>query len=104
MERRITTRARLSTPLWLNKYLGGYPHLAELVDLSEAGMLIRTIREPSNREQAFTLELGIPGNPHRLWIWTECVRRIGTLQALRVHYADLFELAQLRQLVRWSAA
>ena len=102
MERRLNPRARLSTPFWLNKYLDGYPHLAELVEVSEEGMLIRTIREPSNPKNTFALELGIPGNPHRLWIWTECVRRVGALQALRVHYADLFERAQLRQLVRWS--
>jgi hypothetical protein len=103
MDRRIAPRARLGNPLWLNKYVEGYPHLAKLVDLSEEGMLIQTFQEPSNGASTFALELGIPGNPHRLWIWTECVRRIGQLQALRVHYADLFERAQLRQLVRWSA-
>jgi hypothetical protein len=102
MERRLAPRALLNKPLWLNKHLDGYPHLAELVDLSEDGMLIRTIREPSNRESTFALELGIPGNPQRLWLWTECVRRAGALQALRVRYADLFEKALLRQLVRWS--
>jgi hypothetical protein len=103
MERRIAPRARLGSPFWLNKYIDGYPHLAELVELSEEGMLLRTIREPLTRDGTFALELGIPGNPHRLWLWTEHVRQMGPLQAVRVHYADLFERALLRQLVRWSS-
>jgi hypothetical protein len=99
----MTPRARLNNPFWLNKHVDGYPHLAELVELSEEGLLLRTLREPLNRWSTFALELGIPGSPQRLWVWTECVRRVGPFQALRVHYADLFERAQLRQLVRWSS-
>jgi hypothetical protein len=67
-------------------------------------MMIRTIHEPSNRESTFTLELGIPGAQHRMWLWAENVRKIGSLQAVRIRHADLLELAQLRQLVRWNAA
>jgi hypothetical protein len=105
MERRVSLRARLGDrSLWLNKHVEGFPHLAELIDVSETGMLIRTIREPSNRQAAFTLEFGIPGNPSPMWLWAELVRRSGSLQAVRIHHADLFERAQLRQLVRWFAA
>jgi hypothetical protein len=104
MERRIVPRARLGQTLWLNKYLDGFPHLAEVVELSEEGMVIRTILEPSSRETTFTLELGIPGSAHRLWLWAECVRRMGTLQALQIRYAELLDRAQIRQLVRWSSA
>jgi hypothetical protein len=106
MDRRINPRARLihTQTLWLNKYLEGFPHLAQVVELSEDGMLIRTIHEPLNRENTFTLELGIPGSAHRLWLRAERVRQMGAHQALRISYAALLDRAQLRQLVRWSAA
>jgi len=104
-DRRTTLRARLGErSLLLNKYVDGYPHLAELLDVSESGMLIRTIREPWNHDSTFALELGIPGSAHRMWLWAEVVRRSGTLQAIRIVHADLLERAQLRQLVRWNAA
>ena len=105
MERRVSARARLGDrSLWLNKYVDGYPHLAEVVEVSESGLLIRTILEPSNREKAFTLEFEIPGSQHRMWLWGELVRSSGSIQAVRIHHADLLERAQLRQLVRWNAA
>jgi hypothetical protein len=104
MERRITPRARLGQTLWLNKHLDGFPYLAEVLELSEDGMVIRTIHEPSNHGSTFTLELGIPGSAHRLWIWAERVRQMGKLQALRIRYAELLDRAQIRQLVRWSSA
>ena len=105
MERRVSHRARLEhRTFWLNKYVDGYPCLAELLDVSDSGLLIRTIREPSNRQSGFTLELEIPGSAHRMWLWAELVRSDGKVQAVRITHADLLERAQLRQLVRWNAA
>jgi len=104
MERRHALRAKLGQPVWLNKYVEGFPHLAELVEVSESGLLIRTIREPSNREGTFTLELSIPGSTHRMWLWAEKIRDVGNLQAVRIVHADLLERAALRQLARWSSA
>jgi len=103
-ERRVSVRARLAKPLWLNKYIEGHPYLSELLDVSEDGLLIRVIREPLNQEDSFPLELGVPGTPHRMWLWARSVRRVGETQAVRVSYADMLERAQLRQLVRWNAA
>ncbi|HEY1957403.1 MAG TPA: hypothetical protein VGH28_17410 [Polyangiaceae bacterium] len=105
MDRRVTRRARLDGgTLWLNKYVAGYPCLAEVIEVSDGGLLIRTIREPSTRESGFTLEFEIPGSSHRMWLWAELVRTEGALQALRITHADLLERAQLRQLVRWREA
>ena len=104
MERRTSLRAKLGQSLWLNKYVEGFPHLAELIEVSDSGLLVRTIREPSNRETRFSLEIGIPGSAHRLWLWTELVRKSDNMQALRIVHADLLERAQLRQLVRWNSA
>jgi len=104
VERRVSLRAKLDQTLWLNKYVEGFPHLAELVEVSDSGLVIRTIREPSTRDTTFALELGIPGSAHRTWMWAELVRKSEKLQALRILHADLLERAQLRQLVRWSLA
>ncbi len=105
MERRVSLRAKLGQTLWLNKYVEGFPHLAELMEVSDSGLVIRTTLEPSTRETTFALELGIPGTMHRMWLWTELVRKKGEkLQALRILHADLLERAQLRQLVRWNSA
>jgi hypothetical protein len=103
-DRRVSVRARLVKPLWLNKFIEGHPYLAELIDLSEEGLLIRTIREPLNQEDSFPLELGVPGTPHRMWLWARSVRRVGATQAVQISYADMLERAQLRQLVRWNVA
>jgi len=104
-DRRLSLRARLGgRALWLNKHVDGWPYLAEVVDVSETGLLLRTIQEPSNPQRAFTLEFEIPGSAHRMWLWAELVRTAGALQAVRLVHADLLERAQLRQLVRWNAA
>ncbi len=102
-ERRSSTRARLVKPLWLNKYIEGHPYLAELIDLSDEGLLIRIIREPLNQEDSFSLELGVPGTAQRMWLWARSVRRVGDTQAVQISYADMLERARLRQLVRWNA-
>ena len=104
MERRTSLRAKLGQSLWLNKFVEGCPHLAELVEVSDSGLVIRTIHEPSNHEGTFALELSIPGSNHRMWLWAEKVRTIGALQAVRIVHADLLERAALRQLARWHSA
>jgi hypothetical protein len=104
MERRTSLRAKLGQSLWLNKFVEGCPHLAELVEVSDGGLVIRTIHEPSNRVSTFTLELSIPGSTHRMWLWAEKIRNVGKLQAVRIVHADLLERAALRQLARWHSA
>ena len=104
MDRRTSLRAKLGQSLWLNKYIEGHPHLAELVEVSDGGLVIRTIHEPSNRATTFTLELSIPGSTHRMWLWAERIRTMGKLQAVRIAHADLLERAALRQLARWHSA
>ncbi len=104
VERRISLRARLAKPLWLNKYIEGHPYLAELIDLSEEGLLLRLIREPLNQEDSFPLEFGVPGTPQRMWLWARSIRRVGQTQAVQIAYADMLERAQLRQLVRWNSS
>ncbi len=102
LERRSSNRARLE-PLFCNKYIDGLPYLAEVVDLSEAGLLLRTTIEPEKQPECFSIELDVPGNPTRMWLWARTVRRERGLQAVELVGTELFDRASLAQLVRWRA-
>ena len=101
-DRRKTGRARLQ-PLFCNKYIDGMPYLAEIVDLSPTGLLLRTTIEPSRQPDCFSIELDVPGNPTRLWLWGRTVRRDGDQHAIELFGTELFDRAYLAQLVRWRA-
>ncbi len=101
-DRRAQQRSPIATPMWVNKYIGGFPHLAEILDVSAGGMLIRTIHEPTKQEDYCPLELGVPGTQHRMWLWARNVRRWENKQALRLVHAELLDRAYLAQLVRWN--
>ncbi len=101
-ERRRSNRARLE-PLLCNKYIDGMPYLAEVVDLSATGLLLRTTIEPTRQPDGFSIELDVPGNPTRLWLWGRTVRREGGYQAIELVGTELFDRASLAQLVRWRA-
>jgi hypothetical protein len=81
-ERRVADRARFAG-LFVNKFLGGIPHLARVLDLSATGMMVRKVLEPEIAQPCFALELGIPWRGDRFWIWARCVRNWGDLQAVR---------------------
>lgn len=101
-DRRRSARARL--PLFCNKHVEGTPYLAEVVDVSPTGLLLRTTIEPAGQPDRFTVELDVPGNPTRLWLWARTVRRDGDLQAVELLGTELFDRASLAQLVRWRAS
>jgi hypothetical protein len=99
-DRRTSRRARLE-PLFCNKHVRGAPYLAEVVDLSTDGLLLRTTIEPENQPESFAIELDVPGNPTKLWLWARTVRRQGDHQAVELVGTELFDRACLAQLVRW---
>jgi hypothetical protein len=105
-ERRRSSRARLE-PLFCNKYIDGMPYLAEVVDVSPTGILLRTtiepVRQPDCFSGSFSIELDVPGNPIRLWLWGRTVRREGQYHAIELLGTELFDRASLAQLVRWRA-
>lgn len=100
-DRRRARRARLDGALYCNKHVGGQPYLAEIVDVAPDGLLLRTTVEPRNLDDHFAIELDVPGNPSKLWLWGRTVRREGDLQAIELVGTDLFDRACLAQLVRW---
>jgi hypothetical protein len=98
MERRTTPRASLGT-IFLNKYIDGFPHLVKLVDVSAGGMLVRKFHQPDLSREHFTVELGVPGRPERMWLWTRRVWENEELVALRFVGIDPIDRGRLAQLV-----
>jgi hypothetical protein len=97
-ERRRANRARLGRVLF-NKYIDGFPHMAELVDLSASGMLVRRIHEPALPRDFFPVELGIPGTAERMWLWARRVWTSGDREALRFVGIDPIDRARLGRIV-----
>ena len=105
MDRRSSLRGTPNVPVWVNKYIDGYPYLAELLDVSSEGLLLRTTLEPERAQpESFAVEVGVPGTAHRLWLWAKSVRRGAGRQAVQLVGTELFDRAYLNQLVRWSRA
>jgi hypothetical protein len=103
-DRRSGLRGTPNVQVWVNKYIDGYPYLAELVDVSGTGLLLRTTLEPDAQPESFAVEVGVPGTSHRLWLWAKSVRREVGRQAVQLVGTELFDRAYLEQLVRWSRA
>lgn len=101
--RRVQPRALVATPIWLNKYIEGFPYVAELIDISSEGMRIRTTLEPNVDVDSFSVELGVPGMSNRIWLWAKRVRRVGKVEALKFMGTELFDRAYLSQLARWHS-
>ena len=102
-ERRNDPRTRVD--LLFNKYIDGYPHLCRTIDVSEGGLLLERVSEPSVERDFYPVELGVlerEGDraPERLWLWARQVWSDGSKQALRfigVEERDRKKLTQLLQ-------
>lgn len=103
VERRTSRRARLE-PLFCNKHIAGTAYLAEVIDVAEDGLLLRTTIEPHAQPESFAIELDVPGNPTKLWLWCTSVRKDGNRQAVKLIGTELFDRACLAQLVRWRSS
>jgi hypothetical protein len=90
-------------PVFCNKYIDGMPYLAEILDISKDGLLLRTTIEPHTHQTSFAIELEFPGNPTKLWLWARSVRKSGNHQAVTLVGTELFDRACLAQLVRWRS-
>lgn len=97
-ERRRMARARFGRMLF-NKYVDGFPHTAELLDLSATGMLVRKIHEPQVTRDFFSLELGVPGSTERMWLWARRVWSEGDKEALRFVGIDPMDRVRLVRMV-----
>ncbi len=93
-------RAALRKPIsiFFNKYILGYPHLCETLDLSATGLLARSFGEPTDLLQSFSMELRLPGERESAWVWAKGVWRAGRTQAFEFS-ADARELSRIERYV-----
>lgn len=97
MERRSSKRTRID--LMINKYIDGYPYACHAVDISKGGVLVERIREPKHDRKFYPVEIGIPGQADRVWVWARQVRSEGRRQALRFVAMDPFDQLLLDQYI-----
>ena len=83
----------------LNKYIDGFPHLVELLDLSASGMVVRKVSEPDVHRDFYSIEIEIPGTSERMWLWARNVWSRNQQQALRFVGIDPADRALLAKVV-----
>jgi hypothetical protein len=70
-DRRLCIRKPVD--IFFNKYLRGYPHLCRSLDLSWGGMRAQALTEPDRTQEAFCVELRLPGDQQSVWVWAHRV-------------------------------
>jgi hypothetical protein len=75
---------RKPVDVFLNKFIGGYPHLCRVLDVSEGGIQLMALGEPETRMESFPLELRLPGERATFWLWARRVARRGRREALEL--------------------
>jgi hypothetical protein len=79
IERRCAPRYPVA--IYFNKYIDGHPYLAEVLELSTSGMLVRAIHEPDAPRACYAVEIE-PTEGERLWLCGTPVWTSGPFQAL----------------------
>ncbi len=107
MERRGVPRAELQR-VYVNKYVEGAPHAAEILDLSEDGLRVRRIFEPESDQERYCVELVVPSPDgsarDRIWLWTRRAWRRGDEEALAICWSDALDRIRLRRFVQAATA
>lgn len=78
-DRRRAPRKRVS--VLFNKYVDGTPFVAEALEVSATGMLVRRIAEPDLPQACYAVEIGAPDGPAR-WLCATRIWRDGDFEAL----------------------
>lgn len=73
---------RKSVDVFLNKFIGGHPHLCRAVDISERGIKLVTYHEPRTHMRSFPLEIRLPGDSETFWLWARRISQEGRRQVL----------------------
>jgi hypothetical protein len=69
-------RPRRRVALWFNKYIGGRAHVAEILEISESGLLARSVNEPDVALAIYGVEIGRVDLPdERVWLCARSVWR-----------------------------
>ena len=80
-ERRLESRAPVE--FFVNEYIDGFPHLCHALDISRGGLRVSRVLPPDTRREFYSIEMGVPGERHPIWVWTRPVWTVGREQALR---------------------
>ena len=105
-DRRQSPRKRVD--LLFNKYIDGYPHLCRTIDVSEGGLLLERVNEPSVVRDFYPVEIGLmeppsedepESKPDRVWLWAKQVWSDGKIQALKFIGVDDRDKKKLNQLL-----
>jgi hypothetical protein len=76
MRERRTQPRRALGGVFCNKYIDGFPHAVELLDLSPNGIRVRTINEPTpTPDGRYPVQIMLPGRAEAIWLWTKTLRR-----------------------------
>ncbi len=94
-ERRIAPRTRAG--IFANQYIDGVPHLADVLELSMTGALVRRVRAPDADRAGYALEIaGTDGAS--VWLCASSVWRVGDFEAVRfveTSHVDRLRLASV---------
>jgi len=75
--------ARRPVDMIVNQYIDGYPYACRAQDISSGGILLRRPHEPLHTMKSYAVEIGVPGQEDRIWVWARVAWARGDRQALR---------------------
>lgn len=80
-EQRKSKRAPID--IYLNKYMGGVPYMNRASDISEEGLSLSQLIEPSHHGRRVGLQFQLPGSEEVIYAEGEVVREWAELDAAR---------------------
>ncbi len=100
-ERRSSTRSPVD--IIVNKYIDGYPYACRAHDISSGGIRIQRPHEPLHTMKSYAIEIGVPGQEERIWVWARVAWTCGPTQALRFLGMGELDRSMLEQLIDEAA-
>ena len=91
-ERRSAPRTRVD--LLANQYIDGVPHLADVLELSMTGALVRRMQAPDEDRAGYALEVAGEGGTEPIWLCASSVWRVGDFEAVR--FVEMAAVDRLR--------
>ncbi len=74
---------RVPLDIYLNKYIGGVPHLVRAADISQEGLSLSRLIEPQHEHKRVGLQFQLPGSEEIIYAEGEVVREWVQLDAAR---------------------
>ncbi len=84
---------RTRVDLLANQYIDGVPHLADVLELSMTGALVRRVHAPDEDRAGYALEVAGTGSDP-IWLCASSVWRVGEFEAIR--FVEMAAVDKLR--------